>query len=460
MSGLFSSLQSASSALNLFSQALAADQRNVANASTAGFASQRINIQASATAASGGADVVEISSTGSSFADATVQAAGSRAAESQTQARRLSPVNQLFDITGSAGILAALQKFSTAFASLSVSPNDPALGALALRAAGNVASSFNTVASGLDTQKAQVDAGIGSATQRINGLAQRIRDFNVRAHQGGGLDASTEAGLRDGLDQLASLVDITVTRNSDGSVSVLAGGQLPLVIGDQAYGLSVDSAGQVASSGGGNSPGTFSGELGALLQTRNVAIGQIIGTSTSPGTLNTLAAGFAARVNTLLVSGVTATGSAGVPIFTFDAVSASNSARTLALDLSITADQLGLATTGASAQANGIANQLAALPSSNRAADQISGLPALGLFGSIAASAGQQLSDANIASTTDQTALTLAQTDRQREIGVSLDAEAVAITAFQRAYQANAQIVSIIDRLTLTAVNLIGPTSG
>ncbi len=464
MSGLFSSLRTASSALEVFSQALSANQRNVANISTAGFASQTVSIQSLGALGESGGDVVQLTSNASSFSDASVRAANSRASESQTHTRHLTPVNDLFDITGATGIQAALQKFASAFAHLSVSPNDSSLGALALSAAGNVASAFNTVATGLDNQRAQVDARIGDTTTQINGLASRIRDLNVRANQSSQLDAATDAELRNSLDKLSSLVDITVSRNPNGSVVVLAGGQLPLVIGDQAYKLGVDPAAavgsQVSSSAGGNSPGAFSGQLGGLLETRNVAIGQVLGGNGVPGSLNTLAAGFASRVNTLLSGGVNSAGVSGSPIFTFDSVTPGNAARTLALDPLVTASQLGLATTGATGQANGVANHLAALPSSTQTGDQISGFPALGLFGSIAASLGQQLSDASTAASSDQTSLTLAQTNRQSESGVSLDAEAVAITAFQRAYQANAQIVTVIDKLTLTAVNLVGPTSG
>ena len=101
-----------------------------------------------------------VSSSGNVFVDALVRNASSQAAESQTQAAQLSPVNQLFDITGSSGILAAFQQFSTAFSNLSVTPNDPTLGAVALAAAGNVASAFRTVAASLDTQSGQLDSSI------------------------------------------------------------------------------------------------------------------------------------------------------------------------------------------------------------------------------------------------------------------------------------------------------------
>jgi flagellar hook-associated protein 1 len=458
---LLSSLRTASNALDVFSRALGVDQINIANASTPGYAAQRatiLPIDLSVAGASEG-DFILLSSKGDARTDAAVQAASSQASASQSQTGQLEPVDQLFDITGSTGILAAFQQFGAAFSNLSVTPNDKTLGAAALTAAGNVASSFRTVAAGLDRQKAQLDSNIQSTTAQINDLAIKIRQLNIQANRSVQNDPGRDASLRADLDQLSSLVDITVSMSANGTISVLAGGQVPLVIGDQSYAISTDPSAapgsQVASSNGGSSPASFSGKLGALLQARNGAIAQLLGTDSNPGSLNTLAAGFASRVNALLSSGATAGGAAGVPIFSFDAANASNAARTLALDRSVTPDQLGLATTGATPEANGIANQLAALPGSGNAADRIGGFSAQELFGSIAASIGQQLSDARNAAAADQTTLTAAQANRQQSSGVSLDEEAVAITAYQRSYEASARVVSILAQLTDTEVNLI-----
>lgn len=458
---LLSSLQTASTALNVFSRALGVDQSNIANASTPGYAAQRatiLPIDLSGAVPSAG-DFIVLSSKGDARTDAAVQAASSQASASQSQTEQLDPVNQLFDITGSTGILAAFQQFGTAFSNLAVTPNDKTLGAAALTAAANVATSFRTVAAGLDSQKSRIDASIQSTTTQINDLAIKIRQLNVQANRSVQNDPGTDASLRSDLDQLSSLVDITVSTSANGTVSVLAGGQVPLVIGDQAYAISTDPSAapgsQVSSSNGGSSLGSFSGKLGALLQTRNGPIAQLLGAGGNPGTLNTLAAGFASRVNALLSSGITAGGAAGVPIFSFDAADPSNAARTLALDPSITPDQLGLATSGATPEANGIANQLAALPGSGNAADQIGGFSAQNFFGAIAASIGQQLSDARDAAAADRTTLTAAQANRQQSSGVSLDDEAVSITAYQRSYEASARVVSILAELTDTEVNLI-----
>ncbi|HWE49112.1 MAG TPA: flagellar hook-associated protein FlgK [Bryobacteraceae bacterium] len=457
MSGLFSALHSAAGALNIFSQALGVDQQNVANASTPGYAAQTATIVAAGISGVSGADFLQVTSNSNRFADAAVQAASSQASQSQTTAQQLGPVNQLFDITGTSGILAALQQFSTAFSTLSVTPNDPAAGATAISAARGVASAFNQVAASLTNQKTQLNSAIQSTTDQINSLANQIRKLNVAATASSQANPGVDTALRNSLDQLSSLVDITVTKDANGSVSVLAGGQLPLVIGDQSYQLSVDpsqaAGSQVTSSAGGNSPGAFSGQLGGLLQS-SAAINAIYGPGNS-GSLNTLAGGFASLVNNLLTSGTNAAGNPGAPIFTYDAANPAGSAGTLAIDPTVTADQLGLATTGAGAQSNGIANQLAGLAGSTAAASQIGGQSAEGLFASIAASVGQQLSDATTASSTDQTSLTSAQTNRQQQIGTSLDQEAINITTNQRAYAANAQVVTILNQLTQVEIDLI-----
>lgn len=242
MSGLLSSLTDASAALSVFSRALGVDQANVANASTPGYAVQRATISpiGGNDAAAAGSDFIAISSRSDSFADASVRASSSQASRSGTSAQQLSAVNQLFDITGSSGILAALQNFSSAFSSLSVTPNDSILQTNALNAAGNVASAFQSAAKTLDSQKNQIDSTLGSLTSQINSLAGDIQKLNVATAASTGDPSSTDSRLRSDLDQLSSLIDVTVTKNGDGTVNVLAGGQLPLVEGAQAYALAIN----------------------------------------------------------------------------------------------------------------------------------------------------------------------------------------------------------------------------
>lgn len=460
MSGLFTSLQGVSTALAAFSQALAAEQNNVSNSATPGYAAVRAVIQPVGFGSGGGVDTVVLQSTGSAQADALVQAATSQASYSQTQAQQLGSVNQQFDITGSSGILAAFQQFSSAFGGLSVTPGDSSAAESALSAAQSVASAFNEVAQSLGSQSQSLEASAQSTASQINNLAGQIAQYNAQIRGQSEFDPGTDASRRSALTQLSSLVGITVNQNADGTVNVLAGGSVPLVLGDQAYtltaNLSATPGSQITSSGGGSEPASFSGTLGGLLDTLNNTIAPILGGNGQAGSLNTLAQGFASTVNTLLTSGVTASGAAGVPIFTYDAANPADAAASLSVDSAVTPDQLAVATTGVSAQSNGVANQLAALAGSSNPANEINGLAPQDYYSSIAQTVGQQLSDATTQATADQTTLTSAQANQTAVEGVSLDQEAVNITADQRAWEASAKLVTVLDNLTLDTVNLVG----
>src|SRR5580700_1173218 len=178
MSGLLTSLQGVSSALSAFTQALSADQANVSNASAPGYAAVRAVINPVGFFGNGsGADTVVLQSTGSAQADAIVQAATSQASDSQTQTQQLSAVNQQFSITGNTGILAAFQQFSSAFATLSVTPGDASAGAAALASAQGVAAAFNSVAQNLASQSQSIQSSAQSTVSQINDLAGQIAQY-------------------------------------------------------------------------------------------------------------------------------------------------------------------------------------------------------------------------------------------------------------------------------------------
>jgi flagellar hook-associated protein 1 FlgK len=105
--------------------------------------------------------------------------------------------------------------------------------------------------------------------------------------------------------------------------------------------------------------------------------------------------------------------------------------------------------------ANGIASKLAGLFQSADPQNQIQGQSYLDFFGSIATRAGERSSSAADGKARARTMLAQAQELRSAESGVSLDEEATRLVALQRSYQAAAKIVSIVDDLAATAVNLI-----
>ena len=462
MSGIFTALHTSASALAVFSQSLGAEQQNVTNSATAGYAAKRVRVTDSGVGGITASDTVAISSSSDTYADALVRNSSSEAGAAASQSEVLGGLNQLFDITGNSGVLAAFQNFSSTFSKLSVTPSDAALRTSAIGAGQQVAQAFGDLAASLDTQRAQTDTSITETVQKINTLSGQIAQLNQKAQSG----VDTDTALRQALDDLSNLVDINVGHNPDGSVNVTAGGQVQLVSGNQSYALSAVGIGGSAGGGlgqvtiqssTGESSGQFSGSLGGLLNVRNNILPGLLGGGGQPGSLNQLAQGFAARANTILTGAATssAAGAApGVALFTFDSADPTDAARSLQA-AALTPDQLGVATTGSNGTANGAALLLSGLPSSTNTADQIGGVSAQTFFSQTAATLGQQTSNATNDQAQFQSALTSAQNSRQKLIGVSLDGEANSITADQRAYQASAQVISVLNQLTQTEVDLI-----
>ena len=456
---LLSAIQTSAGALRTFSEALSADQKNVANSATPGYAALRAVILPVGSNSLGVSDQVVLSSSGDLGSDSQVRESQSNSGASLATTARLAQINQLFDITGDSGVLAALQGFSAAFSNVSISPNDPTLRSIALSSAAEVSKAFNAVAASLDAQQTQLGSQTAATVAQINSIGRKIGSINSQVLRNARFDPNLDAQLRSSLDDLSALVPIQVSSTAAGTLAVLVGGRLPLVEGDQSFAISVNTSApegsQLSSSGGGSSPVPVSGQLGALVEAGNQSIASIIGGNGKIGSLNVLAKGFAARVNTLLTSGVTPSGSVGTSLYTYDQGNDANVARTLGIDPSVTSDRLGLASSGVGGQSNGVANQLAQLAGSTHPPDQIAGLSAQDYFASIASGIGQKYADAKQQSSSDESAVTEAVANRKAVSGVSLDQEAVNITALQRAYQAAAKIVSVLDQLTTDEVNLI-----
>jgi flagellar hook-associated protein 1 FlgK len=76
-------------------------------------------------------------------------------------------------------------------------------------------------------------------------------------------------------------------------------------------------------------------------------------------------------------------------------------------------------------------------------------------YGSVAGHVGRDLAAAQDESTTNQQLLTQAQSLRSKLSSVSLDQEATNLIAFQRAYQATSKLVTVLNDLTGTIINIL-----
>jgi flagellar hook-associated protein 1 FlgK len=154
----------------------------------------------------------------------------------------------------------------------------------------------------------------------------------------------------------------------------------------------------------------------------------------------------------------------GVPLFTYatnadGTVNATNVAQSLAVNPDITAGQLAAIDPGPPEVSNGTALALANLATPTNAAGEINGASFTQYYGNMASQVGSDLSTATNNQQVDQSALAQAQNLRQQQTGVSLDDEAVSVIEFQRSYEANSHLVSVLDQLTLDTINMLTPST-
>ncbi len=487
MSNLFSALQSSSSALAVFQSALSISANNVANASTPGYVRQSLGLQALplnlGSGLTGGVAATQVESARDIYAERAVQAQVTSLGTAQQLATTLSPLQTSFDITGENGIPGALNKLYSACSTWSTTPNDASARQNVMSAAQAVSQSFQQQSSVLDRAAADADSQLTSYVDQVNALAAKIQQSNVQRQQGGGKDPSIEANLYNAVEELSKLVPVQSLQQPDGSTTVFLAGRIPLVVGEFQYKISSNVAVPVTpaptnptgppsaqildSSGQDVTSLVTQGQIGGLLQARNGILARLRGDSQQQGQLNQLAQSIADRVNAILQSGnisdavpATLTTPAvpavpGVPLFTYDPARPSSAAQTLSVSATLTADQLAAIDPGPPEVSNGIPLRLANLATPQSAADEIDRISYTQYFGNIAASLGAAISDAQSNQSTQQQLVTQTQDLRQQSSGVSLDAEAIKILEFQRSYQAVSKMVTILDNLTQTVVNMI-----
>jgi flagellar hook-associated protein 1 FlgK len=487
MSNLFSALQSSAAALGVFQNALNVSANNVANASTPGYVTQTLGLQALpmdlSSGLSGGVSPTRIESARDIYAERAVQNQSTALGTAEEMAAFLTPLQSAFDTTGTTGIAGALNKLYSAFSAWGSTPTDGSARQSVISAAQSVAQAFEQESATLNRAASSADSELAGFVDQVNGLAATVQKCNVQRQNGGGQDPSVDASLYNALEQLSQLVPIQTLQQDDGSTTVLLAGRIPLVVGPNQYKIS-SSAGipetpaptnptgptsaQILDSTGQDVTASITGgQIGGLLQARNGILAQLRGDSQQQGQLNQLAQSVADRVNAILVSGnisdaVPATGSTaaipavpGVPLFTYDATKPSNVAGSLSVSATITASQLAAIKPGPPEVSNGIPLELAGLANPQNTADKIDNVSYSQYFGNIAAFLGSAIADAQSDQTTAQGLVTQAQDLRAQTSGVSLNEEAIKVLEFQRSYQAVSKMVTMLDSLTQTVIDMI-----
>ena len=469
MGNLFSALNSAASAIDAFQQSIDVTQNNVSNANSPGYAKQVPVLQTvdypTSKAISGGVTEVTQDSR-NQLADSAVRSQLSLLGQFQQLQTSLAPVQTVLDVSSNSAIPSALNQLFQNFSQWSSQPGNAAFQTAVLNAGQQTAAAFQQVAAQFSTVRSGVDQSVQSTVNRINQDAAQVQAYNVAAAKQATPSPGLSAQLQNTLEDLSSLADIQVLPGVGNTVTVLLGGQTPLVIGDQTNALQVQSDAPNALNGPPNvqivdSNGTdvtsqvTSGALSALLSVRNNLLPSLAGGGAQVGELNTLAKSLADTVNGLLTQGAT-TGTppqAGTPLFTYNAASPSSTAASLQLNPAITTSQLAPTDPGPPPVFNGIALKLAGLDTDPSAT--INGLSFSQYFGMMASQAGSAVANANTNASAQTQLVTQTKQLQHQLSGVSIDEEAVRLIQLQSAFQAASKVVTVVDELTQSLMAMV-----
>jgi len=447
MGSLFTAISTAADSMRTVQRAIDITGNNVLNAKTPGFAKQSLTLIPRELNSEGGlpgglAAGPQVSYRAESY-EAAVQDAAHQQGRYSAKTQLLSQIEPIFDVSGGTGVGAAIDKLFEGFSLLSVTPNDQPVRQDLVERATDLANAFRYALDGLGNTAATVDRRLTEVVAAVNRAGAEIQNYNkiVQTDISKAADSGLDAQVHHQLEDLAQYVDFSVIRRDDLSLQINIGGQAPLVMGSQLFALKTDADGSLRDAQNNDITGLVGGgELRGVLDVRNSAI------PTLRADLAQLAASVATSVNDTLRNGLDRNGNPpAVDLFTVtDGV--------IQVTDGFTPDQLAAASATAPG-GNGNALELAALGA--RKLPELGDLTFSLSYGYVAGKAGRWLTDSRAQERTHESLLTQAQNLRSDASGVSLDEEAANLIAFQRSYQATAELIRVLNSLTETTINII-----
>jgi len=466
MSSLFAGLHIGERALQAQQFALETTQRNITNANTPYYSRQRVNfipgdpIGFGAVAPGGGVIAVSADAFRDRFIDYRVTQELQPKGENDAVLSALDQVEALLNESEGQGLQAVLSDFFSGFSSLANAPEDPSLRSQVLVRAQDLAREFTHVYEGLQSIQTSNDRAVEDTVSEINSTTSAIAELNSRIAQAHGLDSNEEYALRDQrqqmLDKLAGLVDVSYWETESGAVTLTGAGGAMLVVEDNSYKMTaVTQPGtsylQVLVGGQNITSDISSGKLGGLLKVRDSLI---------PGylaRLDDMAASLIDKVNTQHALGADLAGQQGGNFFASftPLIPGSSAGAARSISVAIT-DPAKIAAAG-----------LTEGPGSNANARLLAGIGDSKILGGGTATLEQYYSDlvftvgaqartARDASETQGNILLQLQNQRDSISGVNLDEEAVSIIKYQKAYEASARYITVLNELTEEVLGILG----
>lgn len=445
---------------------------NIANASNAAYARQKVDLQSSTSIDTKvgeegtGVDVTGISQIRNTYLDAQIQdqksVTGSLTAQQTALQQAEAVLGQSLDQTGQSsgsstsdttgtqhGIGDAINNLFSSLQTLSNDPTSMSQRQVFLTQAQDLATRFNQTDTNLSDLQSSLDTQLEDNVSKANTLLTEIAKLNQQisdANASGGnanelIDTRTSR-----LEDLAELIKTDVTTGDNGMVNISINDQ-SLVTGNEVNDtLTTTDGGDgqilVQTQQGSQPISPTGGSIQGIIEVRDGSI------ATLKSSLDTLAQDFITEMNTVHATGFGLNGTNGEDLFSGD------SASTIAVNSDLTSNPALLQLSGNSGSSGDNSVALAMAQLADKSISDLNDLnfyksytQAVTVLGQDASSINTQISDQTVVSN-------MLSQQRTSLSGVSLDEEMSDMIKYQQAFQASAKIVNTVDEMMDTVLNM------
>jgi len=458
---------SLNTSLNIAAQSMLAEQgaietttNNIANVNTPGYARERADfaettpLQVGNLTLGTGVTLQDVTSLRDSILDLRVNQETQQQGQLNAFISGGQQIQTLFNETSGTGLQAPLTAFFTSLSQLSANPSDLNSRQGVITAAQNLASAFNQTSTNLTSLQRNVDQSVTQSVSQINTLTAQIAQVNTQ------VESASTVGQNPGpfidqrqqlINQLSNLVDVSEIDAGNGSLTLTTSSGAPLVVGSQSFQLTtqtdpVTGLQDVYSQGSNITSKITSGQLAGEIQIRDQEIPSI------QSSLDTLASNLATSVNTQNAAGIDLNGQPGGNIFNTQPVGGVGAAATITVT---TTDPTKIAASAGPAPGNPgdntNANALLALQNQTI----VNGQTPLNYYSNLVFKIGSDVSNAQTSQQSGSMVLQQVQNLQGGVSGVDINEESANLIRYQNAYQASAQVTSIINTLMQDTINMV-----
>ncbi|HME58166.1 MAG TPA: flagellar hook-associated protein FlgK [Terracidiphilus sp.] len=459
MGGLSASLSIATQSMLAEQGAIETSTNNIANVNTPGYSRQVPNLEEAGTIQIGTLTFgtgVQLGSV-TSLRDAVLDLRINQETQQQGQLNAFLNAGQqiqaLFNETSGTGLQTPLSAFFNSLSELASNPSDLTTRQNVITSAQDLATAINQTSNNLASLQHNTDLAVQQSVSQVNSLTAQIAQVNQQ------VVAATKTGENAGpfrdqrqqlINQLSNYIDVSEIDAGDGGLTLTTTAGSALVVGNQSFALSTQanpttSLQDVYANGADITSQISGGALAGQIQIRDQEIPSL------QNSLDTLAYNLSTAVNNQNRAGYDLKGNPGGNLFTplTQGAGAAASMSVATTDPTLIAAS-GTAGAGNSGD-NSNANALLALQNQNI----VNGQTPLSYYSDLVFKIGNDVSSAKTTEQAGSQTLLQLQNLQGGVSGVDINEEAANLIRFQTAYQASAQVATVINTLLQTTINMV-----